>query len=400
MYCAPGNGGTSEIAENVAIAADDISRLADFAAREKIDLTVVGPEMPLTLGIADHFEERGLRVFGARGAAAEIEGSKVFAKELMRKYGIPTAEYEVCGTPDQAEAAVGRLGAPVVVKADGLAAGKGVLVCRTSEEAHSAIDTIMRQRVFGAAGDTVVVEECLSGEEASFLAFTDGDRVLPMLSSQDHKPIYDGDLGPNTGGMGAYSPAPVVGPEQYGRIMRDIVIPTVKALASEGRPYRGVLYAGLMMQQGEPKVLEFNARFGDPEAQPILMQMQSDLVPILIATANGALEGVRMEWRGGASVCVVMASEGYPGAYAKGKVIRGLDEVACMEDVVVFHAGTARMGRELVTNGGRVLGVTAWGPSIPEAFSRAYEAVERIKWDGAYYRTDIGRKALDRAGAG
>jgi len=400
VYCAPGNGGTAEVGDNVAIAADDISSLADFAAREEIDLTVVGPELPLTLGIVDHFEERGLRIFGAKAAAAEIEGSKVFAKELMRKYGIPTADYEVCQTPREAEAAVGRFGAPVVVKADGLAAGKGVLVCRALEEARAAIRAIMSERAFGAAGERVVVEEYLRGEEASFLAFTDGEAVLPMLSSQDHKPIYDEDRGPNTGGMGAYSPAPVVGEALHDRIMQEIIIPTVRALASEGRPYRGVLYAGLMIHEGEPKVLEFNARFGDPEAQPILTQMRSDLVPILNATMDGALDSVRLDWRVGASVCVVMASEGYPGSYAKGLAIRGLDAVHGMEGVVVFHAGTTRRGLELVTSGGRVLGVTAWGATIAEAISRAYGAVEQIHWDGVYYRRDIGHRALPPAGAG
>ena len=394
VYCAPGNAGIAALAEIVALKANDLEGLAAFARKEGIDLTVVGPEDPLTRGIVDLFESRGLPVFGPTRAAAEIEGSKVFSKRLFEKYGIPSARYEVFDDPEAALTWIRREALPLVVKADGLAAGKGVFVCRTPEEALQAVDEIMVRKAFGEAGRRIVVEECLSGEEASILAFTDGKTVLPMASAQDHKAIFDDDRGPNTGGMGAYSPAPVVTERLLERVMNEILHPVVEAMAAEGRLFRGVLYAGLMISDGSPSVLEFNARFGDPEAQPVLMRMKGDIVPVLQACARGDLSGCRLDWDDRAAVCVVMASGGYPGDYEKGKVIRGIDEASAMKDVVVFHAGTARRDGAIVTSGGRVLGVTSLGNGVEEAIGRAYEAAGRISWEGAQYRTDIGRKAL------
>lgn len=394
LYAAPGNAGIAEQAECVPVPATDVVALATFAEKEKVDLTVVGPEVPLTLGLVDEFQRRGLRAFGASRAAAQIEGSKAFAKALMLKYGIPTAAYREFSEPDAALAYVRERGAPIVVKADGLAAGKGALVCRTVADAVAAVRLIMEQRAFGEAGDRVVVEECLEGEEASFLAFTDGKTVLPLASAQDHKPIYDNDEGPNTGGMGAYSPAPVVSAALHRQIMDRVMVPTVRAMAAEGRPYRGVLYAGVMIKDGEAKVLEFNARFGDPEAQPLLLRMDSDLVPVLEAVLDGRLHEVTLQWKEDAAVCVVMASGGYPETYQKGKAIQGLEEAAKVEGVVIFHAGTARRGAHLLTDGGRVLGVTGRGRDVREAITRTYEAVRRISWEGVHFRTDIGAKAL------
>ncbi len=394
LYAAPGNAGIAEQAECVPVPATDVVALATFAEKEKIDLTVVGPEVPLTLGLVDEFQRRGLRAFGASRAAAQIEGSKAFAKALMLKYGIPTAAYREFSELDAALAYVRERGAPIVVKADGLAAGKGALVCRTVADAMAAVRLIMEQRAFGEAGDRVVVEECLEGEEASFLAFTDGKTVLPLASAQDHKPIYDNDEGPNTGGMGAYSPAPVVSAALHRQIMDRVMVPTVRAMAAEGRPYRGVLYAGVMIKDGEAKVLEFNARFGDPEAQPLLLRMDSDLVPVLEAVLDGRLHEITLQWKEDAAVCVVMASGGYPGTYQKGKAIQGLEEAAKVEGVVIFHAGTARRGAHLLTDGGRVLGVTGRGRDVREAITRTYEAVRRISWEGVHFRTDIGAKAL------
>ena len=398
VYVAPGNAGTALVAENVPIGAEDVEALAGFAEGEGIDLTVVGPEAPLVQGIVDRFRERGLRVFGPSASAARLEGSKAFAKAVMERYGVPTAGYREFTDPEAARAHVREHGAPLVVKADGLAAGKGVTVARTVEEALAAVDAIMVDRAFGEAGARIIVEECLEGEEASFLAFCDGRRVLPMASSQDHKPVFDDDQGPNTGGMGAYSPAPVVTPELFDEIMETVMRPVVEGLARDGIPYVGVLYAGLMIRDGRPKVLEFNCRFGDPECQPIVMRMKGDLVPVLEACIDGDLDRVSLEWDPRAAVCVVMASGGYPGSYRKGIEIRGLDEAAALEDVVVFHAGTRREGDRVVTAGGRVLGVTALGDDIPAAIRRAYEAVERISWEGAHYRRDIGRKALRHLG--
>jgi len=394
LYCAPGNAGISEQAGIVSLQASDLNGLLEFALKEKIDLTVVGPEDPLTRGIVDLFESMGLLVFGANKKAAEIEGSKAFAKEMMKKYCIPTAFYEIFDNRDEAVRYIRDQGAPIVVKADGLAAGKGVIVCKTVEEAIHSVDQIMVEKMFGNAGNRVVVEEYLVGEEASYIAFTDGKTILPLASSQDHKAILDGDQGPNTGGMGAYSPAPVVTDEVHEKIIEKILRPIIYGMGEEGRPYQGVLYAGLMIHEGHPKVLEFNARFGDPETQPALMRMKGDIVPILEACMQGTLSRHRIEWDNRASVCVVLASQGYPGDYEKGKIIEGLKEVSQMEKVFVFHAGTILKDGRVLTNGGRVLGVTGLGEDISRAIESTYQAVKKISWEGVYYRTDIGQKAL------
>ena len=396
IYCAPGNAGISEHTAIVPVKANDLYSLLEFALKEKIDLTVVGPEDPLTQGIVDLFESKGLFIFGANRKAAEIERSKAFAKETMKKYHIPTAFYEVFDNRNETVKYIRKLGAPIVVKADGLAAGKGVIVCKTVEEAIQSVDKIMVEKIFGEAGNRVVIEEYLVGEEASYIAFTDGKAILPMASSQDHKPIFDEDQGPNTGGMGAYSPAPVVTEEVHEKIIEKILRPIIYGMGEEGRPYKGVLYAGLMIHDGYPKALEFNARFGDPETQPVLMRMKGDIVPILEACMKGTLSQHRIEWDNRPSVCVVMASKGYPGDYEKGKVIGGLKEVSQMEGVFVFHAGTALKNGQMITNGGRVLGVTGLGEDIPRAIEKTYQAVKKISWDGVHYRTDIGQKALCR----
>lgn len=394
IFCAPGNAGIARIAECVNIKADRIEDLLEFARYEGIDLTVVGPEQPLILGVVDLFQKNGLRIFGPSQAASELEGSKAFAKNLMRKYGIPTAEYKTFSSFLEAENYIRLKGAPIVVKADGLAAGKGVIVAETVSEAIDGIRKIMKEKVFGSAGDKVVIEECLRGEEASFLAFTDGETVVPMASAQDHKRIYDGDKGPNTGGMGAYSPAPVVTADIEKKIMERIMIPAIKGMRSEGKTYKGVLYAGLMIDKGEPKVLEFNVRFGDPETQPILMRLNGDIVDIFNAVIDGDLRGRTITWRNEASVCVVLASEGYPGAYKKGEIIKGLDDAEAIDGVVVFHAGTTVQDGNLLTNGGRVLGVTALGKDIKTAIDKTYRAVDKIHFKGMQFRKDIGFKAL------
>ncbi len=396
IYCAPGNAGIAKQAECLPISAEDIKSLTAWAEKERIDLTVVGPEAPLTLGIVDTFEARGLRIFGPHQKAAEIEGSKAFAKDVMKKYGIPAGDSQTFEDHEAAVKHVKDQGAPLVVKADGLAAGKGVIICRTVEEALAAVDLIMVKKTFGVAGAKVLVEEFLEGEEASFLAFTDGETVLPLPTSQDHKPIFDHDQGPNTGGMGAYSPAPVVSEKIHREVMERIMIPTMRGMAQEGRRYQGVLYAGLIIRDERAKVLEFNARLGDPEAQPLLMRMKSDLIPVLEATIDGKLSSQKVEWDPRSTVCVVMASGGYPGNYEKGKVISGLEEAAKVHGTFVFHAGTAFKEGKVVTNGGRVLGVTALGEGIRGAIEKAYEAVGKISWEGAYYRKDIGQKALRR----
>jgi phosphoribosylamine--glycine ligase len=399
VFCAPGNGGIAQIARCPAIAADDLEGLARFCTDEKIDLTVVGPELPLTMGIVDLFNKEGLRIFGAAKGAAQLEGSKAFAKDLMQAYHIPSARYRVFDDRDEAAAYINKEGAPIVVKADGLAAGKGVIVAEQEQEALEALDAIMVKRAFGEAGERVVIEERLVGEEASFIAFSDGEHVLPLASSQDHKAIYDADKGPNTGGMGAYSPAPIVTPDIHRRIMEEIMVPTVKALAAEGHPYQGVLYAGLMINDKELKVLEFNCRLGDPETQPVFMRMGGDLVPVMEACIAGALAGKKISWDPRTALCVVMASQGYPGSYEKGKRIHGLEEVEAMEGVYVFHAGTVWEGGkngQYLTGGGRVLGVTGLGKGIREAMEITYRAVSEITWDGVHFRKDIGKKALAR----
>jgi len=394
IFCAPGNAGISRQAQCIPIHTEDIPGLANFAEKESIDLTVVGPEAPLTMGIVDFFQKRGLTICGPSAQAAELEGSKAFAKEFMKKYNIPTADHMTFSSPEEAKKHVKERGTPFVVKADGLAAGKGVILAMTEKEALDAIDSIMIKKNFGTAGNKLVIEELLRGEEASFLAFTDGETVVPMPSSQDHKAIYDGDQGPNTGGMGAYSPAPVVTPEISEKVMKKIMIPTIKGMAAEGRKYRGILYAGLMIDKGEPWVLEFNTRFGDPETQPLLIRMKNDLLPVLEATIAGTLKEIKIEWDARPAVCVVMASSGYPGTYEKGKIISGLEAAEQVKEAFVFHAGTTWKNGNIVTNGGRVLGVTALGDTIREAINQAYKAVSTIAWEGAYHRKDIGSKAL------
>jgi phosphoribosylamine--glycine ligase len=396
VFCAPGNPGTAALAENLPIAVDQLDKLLAFAYENKIDLTVVGPEQPLSLGITDLFESHGLKVFGPSQKAAFIEGSKAFSKDLMKKYNVPTAAYGVFTDQVEAENFIRATGAPIVVKADGLAAGKGVIIAQTCEEAISAVQDMLSGNAFGSAGSRVVIEEFLTGEEASFLVITDGRKVVPLASAQDHKAIFDGDKGPNTGGMGAYSPAPVVTSDIHEKAMRQVIQPTVDGMAAEGRPYRGILYAGLMVKDGQVKTLEFNARFGDPECQPLLMRMKSDIVPVLMAVANGDLGNSSIEWHDKAAVCVVMAAEGYPGDYRRGDAIQGLDAAAQIDDVYVFHAGTAQKNGDCITNGGRVLGVTALGSSVQESINTAYKAVECIGWNGVQFRKDIGKKALGR----
>ena len=392
LYCAPGNAGTAECAENIAIGSEDIDRLFAFAKAHAVDLTVVGPEAPLALGLVDRFRKAGLKAFGPTQAAARIESSKAFCKEIMDRAGVPTAAYQVFEDPVAAKKYIHRQGAPLVVKADGLAAGKGVIICETTAEADRAVDEMMIAKIFGEVGLKIVIEELLVGEEASFLAFTDGRHVLPLASSQDHKRIGDGDTGPNTGGMGAYSPAPVVTPEVHEKIMEQIMIPTVRCMAKDGYRYKGVLYAGVMIQNGQPRVLEFNARFGDPETQPLLYRMTSDIVPLLLACVDGTLDQHRIEWDPQPAVCIVVASRGYPGNYEKGLPIQGLE--ARFDNAFVFHAGTKLAGKQVLTGGGRVLGVTGKGATIPQAIANAYAAAEKISFAGAYWRKDIGQKAL------
>ena len=394
VYCAPGNAGTRSVAENVNISADRIDDLMQFALTNGVGLTVVGPEQPLVAGIVDQFEKNGLRVFGPSARAAEIEGSKVFCKNLMKKYGIPTADYYSFDSVEDAVKIFSTETGPVVVKASGLAAGKGVIICNSSKEARAAVESIMQDKAFGDAGNEVVVEEFLEGQEVSLLAFTDGKTVLPLDSAQDHKAAFDGDAGPNTGGMGAYSPAPVFTDDLKREVMDEIMIPTVHAMAREGRVYKGILYAGLMLTSSGPRVLEFNARFGDPETQPILMRMQSDIVPLFEACIDSTLGKCSLEWKKESTVCVVMAAKGYPASYEKGKEIRGLEAAGEQKDVVVFHAGTRAEGDRVLTSGGRVLGVTALGTDTGAAIESAYSAVGKIEWDGIHYRKDIGRKAV------
>jgi phosphoribosylamine--glycine ligase len=395
IFCAPGNAGTGTIARNIQIAADDVAGLAQFAENEGIDLTFVGPEAPMEKGITDEFNRRGLVIFGPSAAAARLETSKEFAKEVMAGAGVPTARYEIVHTADDAKRAAEHFGR-AAVKADGLAAGKGVIICTSSSEILDAVRTLKDQSLFGNAGDRIVVEELLEGDEASILAFCDGKTATIMVPSQDHKRIYDGDAGKNTGGMGAYAPTPVVqGLEK--EIHDKVFVPVLREMSRRGTPYVGVLYAGLMVNGSEFRVLEFNARFGDPEAQPVLSLLETDLLDISQACIDGRLGDIDIKWKAGASCCVIAASKGYPDRYEKGKIIEGIEDAQKLDSVVVFHSGTKTEGGNIVTDGGRVLGVTATGASIKEAIASAYDGIKLIRFDGMHYRTDIGKAVTGRS---
>jgi len=392
VFCAPGNAGISEIAACADIAPTDIKELIRYAERNQVDLTVVGPELPLSLGIVDAFQKRDLSIFGPNQKAARIESSKVYAKELMVKYGIPTADFQMFSDHHKAIQYIQNRQPPFVIKADGLAEGKGVLICPNRNTAIEGVNRIMKKKVFGNAGRRILIEECLVGEEVSVLAITDGDTVVTLPPAQDHKAIFEGDEGPNTGGMGAYAPAPVLNAALQEIVKQKVLLPLVRGMKSEGKLYKGVLYAGLMLTREGPKVLEFNCRFGDPETQAILPLLKTDLVDLMTESADGTLKNKTVETWNAFSVCVVMASGGYPGKYKKGKAIQGLHAV--FPDVQVFHAGTKFKNGDMVTNGGRVLGVTAVGDTISMAIEKAYQTVGKITFDGAYYRKDIGHRAL------
>ncbi len=394
IYCAKGNAGTSEIAINIDISLEDIVGLKNFALANRIDLTVVGPELPLSLGLADEFLRSGLLVVGPIQGATEIESSKVFSKEIMREAGIPTADFAVFDELDKAENYILSADRPLVVKAEGLAQGKGVFPCLNKGEAIAAVNAIMKEGMFGSAGRRVVIEEYLEGEEVSFMGITDGNIFIPFATSQDHKRAFDNDQGPNTGGMGAYSPARILNAEDQQKIISKIINPLLMKMNEKGRPYRGFLYAGLMICRGKPYVLEFNARMGDPETQPLMARMKSDIVPFLIGAAKGDLRDKTVEWDERFAVCVVMTAQGYPGSYRKGMEITGLEQYRNSEDIIIFHAGTSRDSEKIITNGGRVLGVTALDLTVEKAIEKAYKAVESIHFDGAYYRRDIGKKAI------
>ena len=394
LYCAPGSAGIAAVADRVPIAADEIYKLAEFATDLRIDLTVVGPELPLSLGLADEFHSRGLKVFGPRKQAAELESSKVFAKRFMERQGIPTAPFEVVHDPKEALRAAKAFGFPVVLKADGLAAGKGVFVAADGDQLKTAVQTLFEERRFGSASDRVVVEAFLPGEEVSVIALCDGERLLPMATSKDYKRVGDGDSGPNTGGMGAHSPSLVLDKDQAGDVAERIMKPTLAGMASDGHPLVGVLYAGLMLTEDGPQVLEYNLRFGDPEAQALLLRLDDDLLPVLASAAEGAFNVPRLSFRKEASVCLVLASAGYPGKPVKGEIIQGLAEAAALEGVEIFHAGTAERDGRFVCSGGRVLNVCATGAEMVEALRKAYGAAGMISWPGKVLRRDIGRRIL------
>lgn len=399
LLCAPGNAGIARLATCYEVKAEDVPGIVSLAREKRVDLVVVGPEQPLVDGLADALAEHGLAVFGPKRAAARLEGSKQFAKQVLMEAGVPTARFVACDTPEQARAAIARFeaeGCPVVVKADGLAAGKGVTVTSSAEEALAAVEQAMVRRVFGESGSRVVIEERLEGEEASVLALVDGTTFRCLAASQDHKRVGDGDVGPNTGGMGAYAPAPVVTGPVQARIEEQVLAPVVRTMAERGTPYKGVLYAGLMIRQGHPYVIEFNVRFGDPETQVVLPLLEDDLLELLLAVCEGKLEQHQIRTRAAAATCVVMASQGYPGSYERDKPIIGLDAAEALDDVMVFHAGTKNRDGRVVTSGGRVVGVTAVGRDIRASIARAYEAVACISYEGAIYRRDIGHRALAR----
>jgi phosphoribosylamine--glycine ligase len=396
LYCAPGNAGIAQVAECVDVAIDNLPGIVALAAREKIDFVVVGPEGPLVAGLADRLSEAGIKVFGPSTKAAQLEGSKAFTKELCRRHDIPTGAYESFTEIDKAVAYIQAQGAPIVVKADGLAAGKGVVVAETIEQAKEAVCDMLAGNRFGAAGASVVIEEFLDGEEASLFALTDGEHALALAGAQDHKRAFDGDKGQNTGGMGAYSPAPILDQAMVERAMAEIVLPTVRAMKADGIPFKGVLYAGLMIGRNGPKLIEYNCRFGDPETQPMMMRLKSDIVPALIACADGGLKHLDLRWRDEAALTVVMAANGYPDAYQKGSEIKGLDRAAQVEGVEIFHAGTRQEGERVLAVGGRVLNVTAMAPTVEEARTRAYRAVDLIDWPEGFCRRDIAWRAVAR----
>ena len=395
LYCAPGNAGIAEAAELVALDVSDHGAVAAFCRNKQIGLVIVGPEAPLVAGLTDDLEARGVPVFGPSRAASALEGSKGFTKDLCTEYGIPTAAYgrftDAAGAKDYLE----RQTLPIVIKADGLAAGKGEMIAQTPQEADAAVEACF-EGAFGEAGAEVVIVAFLSGDEASFFALVDGETALPLATAQDHKRVHDGDQGPNTGGMGAYSPAPIMTEALCNRTMDEIILPTVAAMKARGTPFKGVLYAGLMIENGAPQLIEYNVRFGDPETQPLMIRLKSDLLPVLLATAQGRLDGMSLEWQTDAALCVVMAAKGYPGAYEKGTEIRELDAASADPKTTIFHAGTARDGRRVLASGGRVLSVTALGTDIAQAQARAYAAVDTIDWPGGFCRRDIGRRALKR----
>jgi phosphoribosylamine--glycine ligase len=396
IYCAPGSAAIAELAECVAINPEQIEKLADFAAREKVDLTVVGPELPLTLGIVDLFESRRLKIFGPNRASAQLEGSKAFAKEILAANHIPTAAFGTFTDAASAKRYLTQHKSPYVIKADGLAGGKGVLICQSLGEAEAAIDEILVNKSFGQAGEKVVVEEFLDGEEASFMVLSDGEHILPLATSQDHKRVNDHDEGPNTGGMGAYSPAPIVTPELHARVLREVLVPLLAGLKAKNIHYRGVIYVGLMITRDGPEVLEFNVRFGDPECQPIMMRLKSDIIPLFETTIDGKLDQVQAHWHDDPAVCVVLTANGYPGTYDKGREIHGLEKLTGWRNGFVFHAGTAKENDRWITTGGRVLGVTARGKDIGAAVKEVYRAVDAISWDGMHYRKDIAQRALKK----
>jgi len=393
LFCAPGNAGIAQVAECIDVGAEDISGQVALARRERIDFVVIGPDAPLVAGMADAFTEAGIKVFGPSKKAARLEGSKSFTKELCRRHGIPTAAYERFTELESAEAYVKQQGAPIVVKADGLAAGKGVIVAETVAQAVGAVRDMLAGNRFGAAGAAVVIEEFMEGEEVSLFALSDGEHVLPLAGAQDHKRAFDGDKGPNTGGMGAYSPVPILDQAMFDRAMREIVLPTVKALKDEGMPFKGVLYAGLMIGKSGPRLVEYNCRFGDPECQVLMMRLKSDILPALIACADGGLEHFDLRWSSDAALTVILATKGYPDGYAKGSEIRGLETAAKVDGVEIFHAGTKAEGRRILANGGRVLNVTALAPTVQEARERAYRAVDLIDWPEGFCRRDIAWRA-------
>jgi phosphoribosylamine--glycine ligase len=390
---APGNAGLAAIGRTVPVDPSNADRVVALARREAADLVLVGPEAPLVSGVVDALRDNGIDAFGPDREAAQLEGSKIFSKEFMARHAIPTAGFVVFDDPDAATRYIEEANRPLVVKADGLAAGKGVIVASDAAEAVAAVDLIMRERAFGSAGDRVLIEECLVGQEVSYHVVSDGERFIPLAPAQDHKRAFDGDEGPNTGGMGAYSPPPIVTPAVEQKIIERVIKPTLEGMAAEGRPFRGALFVGLMIVDGEPLVLEYNTRFGDPECQTLMMRWKGSIMPLIRGSARGDLSGLSPEWEAPASLCVVLAAGGYPGSYEKGKPIRGLEEAAALPGVTVFHAGTAREGDQVVTSGGRVLSVTAIGETIDQAAERAYEAASKIEFEGKQFRSDIGWRA-------